>query len=262
MLLCSAGTGLDWTTLAVAEHSPGHSSARGGARRRDKCSVDWTTQAIGQQHTSPLRAGCEARHREIAVIFHAQCVWLCLFSHISVRLNATSLLYRSIASVRLSQVSRDTTALIKRCPPCVRTTPPCDDFARDMSLSSLQRGLWVGVEIPTRGHGQRIIISSLNLRGPPRNPPLLHLFIAGKHLHIHDVLCHFGNPALHHPQEDRVDDRPGTWCGACGGYSPVPLDGTLPCPFPCPGARAIICAGRFGYVHGDVPLGAHPRPAS
>jgi len=31
--------------------------------------VDWTTQAIGQQHTSPLRAGCEARRREIVVIF-------------------------------------------------------------------------------------------------------------------------------------------------------------------------------------------------
>jgi len=32
--------------------------------------LDWTTQAIlGQQHTSPLRAGCEARRHEIAVIF-------------------------------------------------------------------------------------------------------------------------------------------------------------------------------------------------
>ena len=29
--------------------------------------LDWTTQAIGQQHTSPLRAGCEARRREIVV---------------------------------------------------------------------------------------------------------------------------------------------------------------------------------------------------
>ena len=28
-----------------------------------------TTQAIGQQHTSPLRAGCEARRREVALIF-------------------------------------------------------------------------------------------------------------------------------------------------------------------------------------------------
>ena len=28
----------------------------------------WTSQAIGQQHTSPLRAGCEARRREIVVI--------------------------------------------------------------------------------------------------------------------------------------------------------------------------------------------------
>ena len=28
--------------------------------------LDWTTQAIGQQHTSPLRAGCETRRREIA----------------------------------------------------------------------------------------------------------------------------------------------------------------------------------------------------
>jgi len=28
-------------------------------------SLDWTTQAIGQEHTSPLRAGCEARRREI-----------------------------------------------------------------------------------------------------------------------------------------------------------------------------------------------------
>ena len=30
---------------------------------------EWTTQAIGQQHTSPLRAGCEARRREIVLIF-------------------------------------------------------------------------------------------------------------------------------------------------------------------------------------------------
>ena len=30
--------------------------------------LDWTTQAIGQQRTSPLRAGCEARRREIVVI--------------------------------------------------------------------------------------------------------------------------------------------------------------------------------------------------
>ena len=29
----------------------------------------WTTQAIGQQHTSPLRARCEASRREIVVIF-------------------------------------------------------------------------------------------------------------------------------------------------------------------------------------------------
>ena len=29
----------------------------------------WTTQAVEQQHTSPLRAGCEARRREIFVIF-------------------------------------------------------------------------------------------------------------------------------------------------------------------------------------------------
>ena len=28
-----------------------------------------TTQAIGQQHTSPLRAECEARRREIVLIF-------------------------------------------------------------------------------------------------------------------------------------------------------------------------------------------------
>ena len=34
-----------------------------------KKTADWTTQAIGQQHTSPLRAGCEARRREIVVIF-------------------------------------------------------------------------------------------------------------------------------------------------------------------------------------------------
>jgi len=31
--------------------------------------LDWTTQAIGQQHTSPLRARCEARRREVVVIF-------------------------------------------------------------------------------------------------------------------------------------------------------------------------------------------------
>ena len=43
---------------------------RGRARARQPLPVqDWTTQAIGQQHTSPLRAGCEARRREIVVIF-------------------------------------------------------------------------------------------------------------------------------------------------------------------------------------------------
>ena len=36
---------------------------------RDWTGQDWTTQAIGQQHTSPLRAGCEARRREIVLIF-------------------------------------------------------------------------------------------------------------------------------------------------------------------------------------------------
>jgi len=35
----------------------------------DNVWLDWTTQAIVQQHTSPLRAGCEARRREIVVIF-------------------------------------------------------------------------------------------------------------------------------------------------------------------------------------------------
>ena len=30
---------------------------------------DWTTQAMGQQHASPLRAGCEARRRETVVVF-------------------------------------------------------------------------------------------------------------------------------------------------------------------------------------------------
>ena len=30
--------------------------------------LDWTTQAIGQQNTSPLCARCEARRREVAVI--------------------------------------------------------------------------------------------------------------------------------------------------------------------------------------------------
>ena len=30
--------------------------------------MGWTTQAIGQQHTSPLRARCETRHREVAVV--------------------------------------------------------------------------------------------------------------------------------------------------------------------------------------------------
>ena len=37
--------------------------------------LDWTTQAIGQQHTSPLRAGCEARRREIVVIFVVVMAW-------------------------------------------------------------------------------------------------------------------------------------------------------------------------------------------
>ena len=37
--------------------------------RADGTQLGWTTQAIGQQHTSPLHAGCEARRREIAVIF-------------------------------------------------------------------------------------------------------------------------------------------------------------------------------------------------
>jgi len=34
-----------------------------------------TTQAIGQQHTSPLRAGCEARRREIVLIFVVVMAW-------------------------------------------------------------------------------------------------------------------------------------------------------------------------------------------
>jgi len=42
-----------------------HFSFRGSVKR----SRTRTTQAIGQQHTSPLRAGCEARRREIVVIF-------------------------------------------------------------------------------------------------------------------------------------------------------------------------------------------------
>ena len=29
--------------------------------------MDWTTQAVGQQHTSPLRARCEARRREVVI---------------------------------------------------------------------------------------------------------------------------------------------------------------------------------------------------
>ena len=35
----------------------------------NRTAQNWTTQAIGQQHTSPLRAGCEARRREIVLIF-------------------------------------------------------------------------------------------------------------------------------------------------------------------------------------------------
>jgi len=30
--------------------------------------MDWAIQAVGQQHTSPFRARCEARRREVAVI--------------------------------------------------------------------------------------------------------------------------------------------------------------------------------------------------
>ena len=37
--------------------------------RRERERERETNQAIGQQHTSPLRAGCEARRREIVLIF-------------------------------------------------------------------------------------------------------------------------------------------------------------------------------------------------
>ena len=57
----------------------GRSASRSAGARADEADkavwtpeeegLDWTTQAIGQQHTSPLRAGCEARRREIVVIF-------------------------------------------------------------------------------------------------------------------------------------------------------------------------------------------------
>ena len=41
-----------------------------GAGRDGRCALEReTTQAIGQQHTSPLRARCEARRREIVLIF-------------------------------------------------------------------------------------------------------------------------------------------------------------------------------------------------
>ena len=45
-------------TTRVAERTVG-----GEVRERE------TTQAIVQQHTSPLRAGCEARRREVVLIF-------------------------------------------------------------------------------------------------------------------------------------------------------------------------------------------------
>ena len=42
-----------------------HYSVHGDGRT----GLAWTTQAIGQQHTSPLRAGCEAHRRDIVMIF-------------------------------------------------------------------------------------------------------------------------------------------------------------------------------------------------
>ena len=61
------GGELDWSTQAIGQQHTSPLRARCEARRREV--LDWTTQAIGQQHTSSLRAGCEARRREIVVIF-------------------------------------------------------------------------------------------------------------------------------------------------------------------------------------------------
>jgi len=37
--------------------------------------LDWATQAIGQQHTSPLRARCEARRREVVQFVVVVMAW-------------------------------------------------------------------------------------------------------------------------------------------------------------------------------------------
>ena len=55
-------TGLAGGNSAAAPH------AAADSERILKIAAGWTTQAIGQQHTSPLRARCEARRREVLVI--------------------------------------------------------------------------------------------------------------------------------------------------------------------------------------------------
>jgi len=61
------GRGREVTSEAAAAHDSAAMRRRLSAKVLDKRRK--TTQAIGQQHTSPLRAGCEARRREIVLIF-------------------------------------------------------------------------------------------------------------------------------------------------------------------------------------------------
>ena len=60
-VICGCGNGL-------ARDAPGASKVDGGLRAGGPFGLDWATCAIGQQLTSPLRARCEARRREVAVI--------------------------------------------------------------------------------------------------------------------------------------------------------------------------------------------------
>ena len=51
-----------------SEHGAGRQAGRQGRQARAFVWLNWTTQAIGQQHTSPLRAGCEARRRSFVFL--------------------------------------------------------------------------------------------------------------------------------------------------------------------------------------------------
>ena len=84
---------------------------------------DWATQAIGQQHTSPLRARCEARRREVVLVrVRSSDIWIFLCTHF-----ASSAKLYNCKSARLSK------QLFKTLP----TTHGCFKPLGHAALSSL-----------------------------------------------------------------------------------------------------------------------------